>query len=71
MTIEEFKTLVCRHDLTYEYSDDGSVWRRGREQRAKIEAAAKNFPREEVVKIWNAEVDRKLIPDAREQFYWR
>lgn len=29
MNIKEFEDMVNRHDLTYDYSDDGYVWRRG------------------------------------------
>ena len=29
MDIKEFEEMVNRHDLTYDYSDDGYVWRAG------------------------------------------
>lgn len=71
MTLDEFEVMVKRHDLTYDYSDDGSVWRSGLAQEQAIIKAAKEFPIEDVERIWNAMVDSKLIEGARENFYWR
>lgn len=69
MNLEEFAQLVRQHDLTYNYSDDGSVWRRGQAAYDRIVTASKQFPREDVVRIWNAEVDRKLVDGT--SFYWK
>ncbi len=71
MQLDEFEKLVNGHDLTYDYSDDGSVWRNGQAQYARIKEAAKQFPIEDVKRIWNAKVDRTLIEGHRETFYWR
>jgi hypothetical protein len=71
MTLEEFEREVNYHDLTYGYSDDHSVWQRGSAHYSKIVEAAKDFPREDVERIWNAMVDRFLKSDFRSQFYWR
>lgn len=71
MDLETFKQLVEQHDITYSYSDDASVWRRGHEQRERIAELAKQLPAEEVEAIWNAKVDRCLLPDYRQPFYWR
>ena len=68
MTLDEFHQLVRRHDLTHMYSDDGSVCRRGAAELSKIMEASKQFPREDVVRIWNTEVDRKLRDGTG--FYW-
>lgn len=70
-TLEEFRAMCQRHDLTYDYSDDHSVWTRGGQSLAKIHEAAKLLPKEDVARIWNEVVDTKLIPDARQQFYWK
>ncbi len=70
-TIEEFQRAVAGHDLTYAYSDDHSVWRRGSADHDRIRKAAEKFPREDVERIWNAMVDGFLIESARAQFYWR
>lgn len=69
-TLEQFAKMVRNHDLTYQYSDDARYWRAGEESMTNIRIAAKELPREEVVKIWNAEVDRKLVEGYREPFYW-
>lgn len=71
MTLEEFEIEVNKHDLTHEYSDDHSVWRRGNAHYGVIRAAANTLPREDVERIWNAMVDKRLTPEGRAQFYWR
>lgn len=71
MKLEEFEALVNDHDLTYDYSDDGSVWRNGQAQYNRIKDAAKLLPIEDVKRIWNAKVDKVLIERARENFYWK
>lgn len=70
MTLEEFEQEVNRHDLTHSYSDDHNVWRRGSDHYDKIRKAAENLPRDDVERIWNAMVDKRLLPDYRRQFYW-
>ena len=69
--LAEFTRLCEAHDLTYDYSDDGNTYRRGREQRIAIYDFAKRLDRADAVRIWNEQVDRKLIKDAREPFYWK
>lgn len=68
MTEQEFATLVNAHDLGYAYSDDHSVWERGRAQYAAIVEAAKSVPN--AAEIWNANVDRKMRAGCREEYYW-
>ena len=70
MTLEEFEKEVNHHDLTYSYSDDHSVWSRGAAHYDKIHKAAMTLPRDDVERIWNAMVDRRMQPDYRRQFYW-
>lgn len=70
-TLEDFELACARHDLTYEYSDDGEYWRRGCASHDQIRRAAARFPREDVERIWNAAVDTKVIKEVRSQFYWR
>lgn len=69
MTLEEFTLMVRTHDLTYAYSDDPSVYRRGRDSYDMIVEAAKQLPREDVVRIWNEEVNRRLFDGS--DFYWK
>lgn len=70
-TLEDFQRACERHDLTYAYSDDGSVWRRGSAEHDRIRKAAEKFDRDDVERIWNAAVDTKLVESCRSQFYWR
>lgn len=70
-TLDEFREACARHDLTHGYSDDGAVYRRGSEDLDRIQKAAEKFPREDVERIWNEIVDKKLVEDARKPFYWR
>jgi hypothetical protein len=70
-TLEELDALIARHDLTFEYSDDHRAWKRGSESLAEIRRVAKEFPREQVVEIWNRHVDRKLREGYRDSFYWK
>jgi hypothetical protein len=71
MTLEEFEKEVNRHDLTYSYSDDHSCWSRGAAHYDKIHKAAMTLPRADVERIWNAMVDKRLVEEARSQFYWQ
>lgn len=71
ITIAEFEQLVDSHDIAFEMSEDIAVWRRGNQTLARINAAAKYLNRSDVVRVWNAAVDRKLAESARAQFYWR
>lgn len=68
MTEQEFTTLVSKHDISYAYSDDHGVYLRGKAQYAAIVEAAKSVPN--AAEIWNANVDRKLIPACRSEYYW-
>lgn len=70
MTLEQFEQLVKIHDITHEYSDDHGAWSKGQSQLDRINKESKNFPREEVVRIWNKYVDLKLTKDVVNQFYW-
>jgi hypothetical protein len=70
-TLADFEDAVNRHDLTYSYSDDHSVWRRGCASEDRIRRAAEKFDRSDVERIWNAMVDRFLVEEARQQFYWQ
>jgi hypothetical protein len=67
----EFYHLCKAHDLTYSYSDDYGVWRRGAESLVQLQEYAKVHLRYAVARrIWNAVVDEKLVEGARESFYW-
>jgi hypothetical protein len=68
---ELFRNMCVSHDLTHMYSDDGSVYRRGREQLMNIREAAKELPDGMAKRVWNETVDSKIAEGYREQFYWR
>lgn len=69
--LEEFERLVRRHDLTYFYSDDRASYNRGRESLARIEAVARELPRKDAVRVWNAVVDERIAEQHRAGFYWK
>ena len=69
--MQQFEQIVAGHDLTYHYSDDSRAYSKGSAERKKILELAKELPEDDAKRIWNAYVDKKLIPDARDQFYWR
>lgn len=71
MTEDEFRTMCERHDLTFEYSDDGRVWRAGQASLNEVKEAAKELPREVAVRIWNEVVDSKLAEGYRSNWYWK
>ena len=66
-----FEEMVNYHDLTYEYSDDGGVWRAGSASLYRIKEAAKTLDPEFVKKTWNAMVDNRVNANAASQFYWK
>lgn len=66
-----FKEAVDRHDLTYEYSDDHSVWRRGSTELTNIKSMAQDLDPEFVRETWNAKCDRALIPSEAPRWYWK
>lgn len=67
MTDKEFREMCEKHDLTYSYSDDNHVWRRGKASYDAIQTAAKNVPNAE--KIWN-EVAKEKLGDNWTIFKW-
>jgi hypothetical protein len=71
VTPESFREMVKRHDLTFDYSDDGEVWRSGNAALAAIREAAKSLERAAAVQIWNSVVDEKILSGHREHFYWK
>tara|TARA_R110000803_G_scaffold149677_4_gene215122 strand:- start:1560 stop:1844 length:285 start_codon:yes stop_codon:yes gene_type:complete len=67
----EFAALVDAHDLTYAYSDDDRCYQKGR----KSERELGNFARDNLSyavarEVWNAAVERKLMPCGQSTFFW-
>lgn len=48
-----FSELVHKHDLTYQFSDDPDVWRRGLSEFEEIVRESKKLELERAVQIWN------------------
>ena len=67
----DFAKLVLNHDLTYDFSDDGRVYRAGEACYQKIKSESTKFDRGFVVEVWNACVDRKIVERSRSSFYWK
>ena len=69
--IEQFRVAVQNHDVTYDYSDDHQVWRRGGAQLAEINRLAALIPRETAVKIWNERMDKYFVASEAPRWYWK
>lgn len=50
-SLEIYLALLHSHDWNYEFSDDHSVWKRGREERKRLEDLKYEFDRD--YKYWN------------------
>ena len=61
--------MVLKHDLTFTYSDDYGVFKAGESQYARIIAFAQTIPREDAVRIWNANADRCLKDGSA--YHWK
>ena len=68
--IELFRKLVRQHDITYDYSDDGSVWRAGSAQRTRINQLRETIPDNIACEIWNARMDEYFIPQEAPRWHW-
>ena len=69
--ITNFTNMVQRHDLTYPMSDDNRVFMAGADSLARImKYARENLEKADAVRIWNANVDKKLTADVRKNWYW-
>ena len=69
---KEFYIACLNHDLTFEMSDDHRVWSKGRDSLTGVRVLARQLKLKhpQMVEIWNAVVDQKLVESCREQFYW-
>jgi len=74
MTLDELKTLISEHDLTYSFSCSSMVYEAGDREYKVITRAFKTLDRKDKLKIiehWNDTVNEKLIDDVSEDFEWR
>lgn len=71
-TLDHFRLLVEKHDLTYDFSDDHSVWRRGQHERARIKQLMKAIGDDAAcTRIWNETCRQKIQVPYCEQFTWK
>jgi len=72
--LDQFSRMVSSHDLTYQYSDDHRYYSAGSNSYNQIRQLAEELRElgayDQAVTIWNTNVDQKLVPNARKQFYW-
>ena len=60
--LARFRVLCEMHDTSYDYTDDGSVWRRGHAEHDIIKRyAADHLQKDQALAIWN-EVVREKFP---------
>lgn len=70
--LNQFREMCQNHDITYTYSDDGSVYRRGETQYKEIVEFSKSLSHEDAVKIWNEVVDKKFLHERdRADYRWK
>lgn len=69
--VQKFRELCEAHDLTYTYSDDGSVYRRGEAQYKEILEFSKSIPRNLAVQVWNQTIEKKLREYDWDDYKWK
>ena len=69
--MEAFKDAVDHHDVTFDYSDDSAVRRRGSDQLRLIREMAKSLPQDKVAEVWNAKMDYMFTKDEAPRWYWK
>lgn len=72
--LDHWATLVRRHDLTYEYSDDHRAWCKGRDERQHIMSLYNGFDEDskrEARAIWNANIVRCIAPEFVAPWLWK
>jgi hypothetical protein len=72
--LDHWATLVRRHDLTYDYSDDHRAWCKGRDERQHIMSLFNGFDddtKREARAIWNANVERCINPAFAVAYMWK
>ena len=67
---QDFLKLCLSHDLTYDQSDDYSVFKRGLNEYEKILRLAKDLP-DVSPAIWNYAVDQQIAAPYRALYYWK
>jgi len=65
----KFELMVRKHDLSFMYSDDSEVRRRGRESLNMIKQAVECLPEGVGEAIFNKHVDSTVSESYRKDFY--
>ena len=75
MTLDELKTLITDHNLTYElFSNDYMTWEKGNQEYKVIkihyELLTSNEDKEKIIDHWNLTVKEKVNSDMHDMFIW-
>lgn len=65
-----FEHAVRYHDVSYDYSDDGGVWRRGSAVHTDINSMRNALPDDFAVTVWNARMDQYFVPEEAPRWHW-
>lgn len=69
---EHFLGLVWKHDVTYNYSDDINVWRKGAKEKDEICEFARRLIPARAQAIWNSRMDQAIriaSPDEMQRWH--
>lgn len=69
--IEQLRKMIDAHDLTFQSSDDTWYYKRGQQQYVDIHkyVVTHHISHKEFAAIWNANVDKKIATDWRNDYY--
>lgn len=67
--IKAFTEAVKRHDVTFDYSDDHSVWLRGSAERAELRRMAAELPEGVAAEIWKSHMDKYFTAEEAPRWY--
>jgi|TARA_R110000765_G_C18956874_1_gene609065 hypothetical protein len=75
MTLDELKTLITAHDLTYElFANDYMIWEKGDQEykviKVHYELLTSNEDKEKIIDHWNLTVKEKVNSDIHDMFIW-
>ena len=75
MTLDELKTLITDHNLTYEiFSNDYIAWEKGDQEYKVIkmyyELLTSNEDKEKIIDHWNLTVKEEVNSDMHDMFIW-
>jgi len=68
-----FAELTEQYDIDAWASDDHRAYTRHRAHMAAVRRAAKELPRDDVKRIWDSMINRKMLsasPEYRQEYYW-